>query len=177
MNNLFTSSKTSEWSTPDWLYKQLDEEFHFQLDAACTEQNQKCRWGYGIDLPLHQVNDHGTWKHCGENALFVSWYDPIAGEDIKSIWCNPPYNNLGEWIEQGWRASQLGCTVVFLLPTTKTDQPWWHSRVLKDAAEIRFIEGRVKFGGMKSAAPFPSCVVIFKPKSIDWKLASMKQVK
>jgi len=170
LNNLFTSSKTSEWSTPDWLYKQLDDEFHFQLDAACTNGNygnQKCKNGL-------------VYYSASDNALTKSWYDIKdieTGELIKSIWCNPPYNNLGEWIEQGWRASQMGCTVVFLLPTTKTDQKWWHSRVLKDSAEIRFIEGRVKFGGMKSAAPFPSCVVIFKPKSIDWKLASMKQVK
>ena len=28
-------------------------------------------------------------------------------------------------------------------------------------AEIRFIKGRLKFGGCKDAAPFPSMVVIF----------------
>jgi len=29
--------------------------------------------------------------------------------------------------------------------------------------EIRFIKGRLKFGGHKNSAPFPSAVVIFRP--------------
>ena len=29
--------------------------------------------------------------------------------------------------------------------------------------EIRFIRGRLKFGGSKNSAPFPSALVIFRP--------------
>lgn len=29
--------------------------------------------------------------------------------------------------------------------------------------EVRFIRGRLKFGGQKANAPFPSAVVIFAP--------------
>ena len=29
-------------------------------------------------------------------------------------------------------------------------------------AEIRFVRGRLKFGGSKNSAPFPSMVVIFR---------------
>lgn len=32
-------------------------------------------------------------------------------------------------------------------------------------AEVRFIKGRLKFGGSKNSAPFPSMVVIFRPKA------------
>jgi phage N-6-adenine-methyltransferase len=167
MNSIFTSSKSNSWTTPDWLYKQLDDEFHFQLDAAATIENAKCPVFF-------------SYIDASRNALTQQWYNLYEGDGITritSIFCNPPYNKLDEWIEQGWGASQLGCTVVFVLPTTKTDQPFWHNRVLKDATDIRFIKGRVKFGGSKSAAPFPSVVVVFKPKSIDWKLSSMKQEK
>ena len=31
-------------------------------------------------------------------------------------------------------------------------------------AEVRFIKGRLKFGGSKNSAPFPSMVVVFRPK-------------
>ena len=31
-------------------------------------------------------------------------------------------------------------------------------------AEIRFIRGRLKFGGCKNSAPFPSAIVVFKPE-------------
>lgn len=30
------------------------------------------------------------------------------------------------------------------------------------ATDIRFIKGRLKFGGSKNSAPFPSVIVIFK---------------
>ena len=170
MNEIFTSSKTSEWSTPDWLYKLLDDEFHFQLDAACTNGNygnQKCLNG----LVYYSETD---------NALTKNWYglyDIHFGENIPitSIFCNPQYNKLKAWIEKGYEASLHGCTVVFLLPVTKTDQDWWHNIVVPYASEIRFVKGRVKFGGCKDAAPFPSVVVIFKPNKDDWKICSIKR--
>jgi len=171
MNSLFTSSKTSEWATPDWLYKQLDDEFHFQLDTACTPDNCKCKFGWGL-IDYHSVN------YANKDSTVNEWYGYTdCGIPIKSIWCNPPYNDLEKWIKKGYEASQHGCTVVFLLPTTKTDQPWWHEIVLKHASDIRFIERRVKFGGAKSAAPFPSVVVIFKPAERDWKYKSIRKIK
>ncbi len=163
MNNIFTSSKSDSWSTPEWLYKQLDDEFHFELDAACTEENCKCKQGI-----TRNNNDELTLDWYGWKAIDKDGF-------CKSIFCNPPYNNLGAWIQKGYEASLHGCTVVFILPTTKCDQSWWGEIVVEHAAEIRFIEGRVKFGGCKNAAPFPSCVVVFKPESHDWKISSMSK--
>lgn len=31
------------------------------------------------------------------------------------------------------------------------------------AADVRFIRGRLKFGGSKDNAPFPNVVVVYKP--------------
>ena len=33
---------------------------------------------------------------------------------------------------------------------------------MKEAAEIRFIRGRLKFGNSKNSAPFPSMLVIYR---------------
>lgn len=49
-----------------------------------------------------------------------------------------------------------------LLPA-RTDTAWFHDYVY-GKAEIRFIRGRIKFGGSKNAAPFPSMVAIFTQK-------------
>lgn len=46
-----------------------------------------------------------------------------------------------------------------LLPA-RTDTKWFH-RYIYGKAEIRFIAGRLKFGGGKHNAPFPSMVVVF----------------
>ena len=52
-----------------------------------------------------------------------------------------------------------GATVVMLLPA-RTDTRWFHDYIY-GKAEVRFIRGRLKFGGSKNSAPFPSMVVIF----------------
>ena len=54
-------------------------------------------------------------------------------------------------------------TVVCLIPA-RTDTAWWHDYVMK-ANEIRLVRGRLKFGGAKNSAPFPSAVVVFRPFS------------
>ena len=48
---------------------------------------------------------------------------------------------------------------VALIPA-RTDTRFFHDYIYHKA-EIRFIKGRLKFGGCKDAAPFPSMVVIF----------------
>ena len=37
-------------------------------------------------------------------------------------------------------------------------------KVLVACEESRFVRGRLKFGGAKNSAPFPSMVVVFRPK-------------
>lgn len=48
-----------------------------------------------------------------------------------------------------------------LLPA-RTDTKWFHEYILEPGHEVRFIKGRLKFGGSKNSAPFPSMVVIFR---------------
>jgi hypothetical protein len=59
-------------------------------------------------------------------------------------------------------------TIVMLLPA-RTDTKWFHNYIY-DKAEIRFLKGRLKFGGSKNSAPFPSMVVIFRPKKRNERL-------
>jgi len=49
--------------------------------------------------------------------------------------------------------------VVCLIPS-RTDTKYWHEFIFPNA-EIRFLKGRLKFGGHKNSAPFPSAIVIF----------------
>jgi hypothetical protein len=58
------------------------------------------------------------------------------------------------------RPKAEGKTVVMLIPS-RTDTKYWHDYIMK-ATEIRFIKGRLKFGGSKNSAPFPSAIIIFK---------------
>lgn len=75
------------------------------------------------------------------------------------MWCNPPYGReLGKWVKKGSEAT--GGVVVMLIPA-RTDTKYFHEYIY-GKAEIRFLKGRLKFGGSKNSAPFPSMIVIFK---------------
>lgn len=53
------------------------------------------------------------------------------------------------------------CKAVVMLIPARTDTKWFHQYIYGKAKEIRFVKGRLKFGGSKDAAPFPSMVVVF----------------
>ena len=87
----------------------------------------------------------------GLAPLFSEWKG-------KRVFCNPPYGpGIGDWLRRGLEAD----LAVFLIPA-RTDTRWFHEIVLPKAAEIRFIRGRLKFGGATNSAPFPSMVVVFR---------------
>jgi len=93
----------------------------------------------------------GEPEKDGSAPLFTSW----AG---KRVFCNPPYNRgIAKFLERACEAT----VAVFLLPA-RTDTKWFHHIVLPNAQEIRFIEGRLRFGEAKNSAPFPSLLAIFR---------------
>ena len=130
------SRATDNWATPQWLFDELDQEFHFTLDVCADEINAKCK------------------------TFFSKVQDGLQQEWNGTVWCNPPYGReIGKWVQ---KAAQSNAVVVMLLPA-RTDTRWFHEWCLPFADEIRFVPGRLKFGGSKDNAPFPSMVVVFKP--------------
>lgn len=79
---------------------------------------------------------------------------------ISPVFVNPPYSNLKAWCKKAYEEHLKGKTVVMLIPS-RTDTFAFHEYCMK-ATEIRFIRGRLKFGGSKNSAPFPSAIIIFK---------------
>lgn len=144
------SSATDEWATPQDLFDELDKEFGFMLDAAATAENAKCEDYY----------DRAT------DGLTQPW------ADFGTVYCNPPYGReIGRWVQKAYMESLRGATVVCLLPV-RTDTAWWQRFVWEENGstprqnvEVRFIKGRLKFGGSRNSAPFPSAIVIFRPPS------------
>lgn len=133
------SSSTDEWYTPQDLYDRLDAEFHFTLDPCASDTNHKC-------VKYYTKEDDGLRQDWGGQSVF----------------CNPPYGReVAKWVEKAYSESLKPDTVVVLLIFARTDTKWFH-RYIYGKAEIRFLEGRIKFGGAKNNAPAPSMVVIYK---------------
>ena len=140
--NIHFSSATDMWSTPQEFFDQLDSEFGFTLDVCSTHENAKC-------------DQHFTES---EDGLSQVW-DGVC-------WMNPPYGRtIGKWMRKAYESSLTGATVVCLVPA-RTDTAWWHDYAIR--GEVRFLRGRLKFGGSINSAPFPSAVVIFRPMLPDW---------
>lgn len=132
------SSKSDEWNTPDWLFEQLDSEFHFTLDPCSDIDNHKCS-------RFFTAEDDGLKQEWGGERVF----------------CNPPYSRISDWVKKCYTESLKPNTVVVMLIPARTDTKYFHQYILH-RAEIRFIAGRLKFSGHKYNAPFPSMLVIYR---------------
>ena len=136
---LMFSSKTDLWETPQILFDELNREFKFRMDACATSENAKCSVYYDME----------------KDGLVQPWDGPV--------WRNPPYGReIAKWVKKAWEEWMNGNTVVMLLPA-RTDTRWFHDYIYnKQGVEIRFLRGRLKFGGCKNSAPFPSMIVIYR---------------
>lgn len=137
---VFFSNKTAEWETPQDLFDKLNQEFHFTLDPCADAQNHKCARYYTKE----------------EDGLSQDWSREI-------VFCNPPYGReIEAWARKCFTEVYAGdCRCAVLLIPARTDTKWFHAYVYRKA-EVRFIRGRLKFGGAKDNAPFPSMIVVFR---------------
>lgn len=135
-NELMFSSKTELWATPQKFFDAISVLYGpFDIDVCADESNAKC--------PVY----------------FDKAADGLAQTWTGKCWMNPPYGrDIGKWMK---KASESNATVVCLVPA-RTDTNWWHEYAMK--GEITFIKGRLKFGDAKNSAPFPSAVVVFRPR-------------
>jgi len=141
---IFTSDE-EKWRTPQELFDLLDAEFNFTLDVCAIASNAKCSRYFTPE----------------QNALLQTW------EGI--CWMNPPYGkDTSAWMRKAFDSAQAGAVVVCLLPA-RTDTRWFHQWVI-GRASIRFIYGRLTFGGCNGSgkrgnadnvAPFPSMILVY----------------
>jgi len=141
------SRKSDDHETPRDFFLELHREFRFQVDVCASARNAKL------------------------SRYFTKRIDGLK-QDWRRFrcWCNPPYSRLREWLAKASEASKRGALVVCLIPS-RTDTRAWHDHVWDERRQrprrgvsVRFVRGRLRFGKAKDYAPFPSCVVVFKPR-------------
>lgn len=148
MNGALLSSKKMDYCTPGGFFRELDEEFHFTLDAAATEKSAKCAAFYTPETD----GLHSPWNIAGGGG---------------AVFCNPPYGReIGKWVRKAWEEAKSGTTIVLLIPA-RTDTSYFHDYIL-GRAEIRWVRGRLRFededGTVYPPVPFPSMVVVYNGK-------------
>lgn len=136
--------KSDEFRTPQKLFDELNKEFEFTIDAAAQ----------------------------ASNALLPKWTNDAGNHDFTNerVWCNPPYSrgHVIHFVEMAhfWVTrpvlSERSHLWVLLVPT-RTEQDWFHNVVLPNH-EVRFIRGRIKFGGGNWAARDSHMLIIMRDK-------------
>ncbi|MEX0495971.1 phage N-6-adenine-methyltransferase [Raoultella terrigena] len=106
------------WQTPIEIFNALDREFGFWLDAAASESNALCAHY------LTELDDslNSEWTSCG------------------AIWCNPPYSDIGPWVEKAAEQSRAQSQAVVMLLPADISTGWFIS-AMQSADELRLITG------------------------------------
>lgn len=134
--NVHFSSASDDWATPQDLFDELNAVHNFTLDVCASKNNAKC------------------------DEYFTKEQDGLLQEWHGTVWMNPPYGReISFWMQKAYFESAKGVKTVCLVPA-RTDTAWWHDYAMK--GEITFLRGRLKFGGHKNSAPFPSAIVVFE---------------
>lgn len=141
LNNSLFSSNRQTWETPKELFHNLNDVFNFTLDVCAVPETAKCEKYFTPAI----------------DGLAQNWCNNIC-------WMNPPYGrDQIKWIDKAAKESLNGVTVVCLIPA-RPDTRAWQNIIFPNATAICFIKGRLKFGGSKDSAPFPSAIVVFGNK-------------
>jgi len=137
INKGLLTSTTDQWATPQDFFDACEKQYgKFDVDVCADASNAKC------------------------DKYFDKQMDGLAQTWTGKCWMNPPYGReIGKWMKKAKESAGNGTIVVCLVPA-RTDTAWWH-----DYAQygiVTFIRGRLKFGGSKNSAPFPSALVVFR---------------
>ena len=141
INTGLFSSNDQAWETPQDLFNQLNDAFMASIDVCATDKTAKC------------VN------------YYTPAIDGLKQNWVGTCWMNPPYGREQiKWITKA-RNSYIenNSTIICLIPA-RPDTKVWQEIIFPNAIAVCFIKGRLKFGGCKDAAPFPSAIVVFGDK-------------
>jgi len=132
---------SDDWATPDWLYDKLNTEFNFDFDPCPI-----CFDGITPD----------------KDGLLIDWG--------ARNFINPPYSRKlkDSFVKKAIKVAGMGNLCVCLLPVS-TSTALFHDYIQPNAADIRFLRGRVKFVGTNTfgekvdnkAGMHDSMVVVF----------------
>lgn len=115
------------WRTPPEVFNKLNKEFGFTMDVAASQENALCE----------------SFLTEEDDALSRSWG--------AVNWCNPPYSNVGPWIDHAMLQKDCSRTTVMLV-NASTDSLWFES-AWRGCNEVRIITRRLAFISSSTGNP------------------------
>jgi len=113
-----THTKTDVWITPQWI-----------IDSIGKSDLDPCGW---LPVITETAERYLTEK---DDGLIQPWHG--------SIFCNPPYSNLGAWLSRCSEYGNSGGSVIVLC-FVRSDTKAWQDNV-KTATGVNLIRKRLRF--------------------------------
>ena len=169
---VWSHSGKIDYGTPWELYKDLDKEFNFTIDACASSHNTK-------HVKYWSVEDDSLQQDWSGHRLFCNppYGEPenACTENCKKKRCIKRGYHLDRWqagtpnfVKKAYEEHLNGVLSV-LLVAARTDTRWFHKYVWdsvchrpKAGTEVRFIKGRIQYIGGDHGAGFPSMLIIFR---------------
>jgi len=153
----------NSWGTDPVIFRAMDREFNFSLDAAASDKN-------------HLVPNYLTKE---DDSLTIDWLrriehykQPMQFRSKITVWINPPYGKgfIKKFMQKCIEQKSKGVTSVLLVPAT-LDAQWLP---INEISEIRIVTGgRLSFYHPISAKKVNgntkgSMFVIFRPSKMPF---------
>lgn len=148
-----------DWNTPEYIVEAVRKTFNGSIDLDPCSNNSSL------------VKAKENWIYPAHNGLLESWSSSL----VKTVYVNPPYGRsylyrgkcllpkqfreltkaqkaecttqtIYDWVKKANNEAQLGCQIIMLIPAAPGIRAW-QEIIFKDADQICFIKGRVKFPG------------------------------
>jgi len=133
-----------EHDTPESFFQPLHDILNgFDLDPAASDTSD--------------LADRNVTKD--EDGMSMDWWG--------DVWLNPPYSEVGDWLDYGERQVAAGNVEnLVALVYARTGTQWFHNNAVY-ADLMCLVEGRLTFGNGDYSAPAPSMVLVWGPAATD----------
>lgn len=113
----------NSWATDPCIFRAMDKEFNFALDAAANDINHKCEFYFTKE----------------DDALSIDWSSHLSDFNNRAVWINPPYGHgfIKKFMQKCIQQKEFGVTSVLLVPAT-LDAQWLP---ISEISEIRIVTG------------------------------------
>ena len=152
-----------EWGTPQELFDELDETFHFTLDPCASATRilkSNCRM-----LSVTSETD----------GLSISWKN-------HSVFVNPPYSgkSLRRWVEKCHEERHSASNLILLVPSRIIGTSYFQELLLPWVALLMYVKGRIQFiplaGQPKGSNPQSSIICIMQSSEEEMDLTSIQSL-
>lgn len=120
------------------------------------QKNKKIKYSDNWSTPIEMYDHYISKGYKDPCPLYADDFD--FGFINEKIFLNPPYSDISTWVDWAIENNTKSNKHIVILIPSRTDTKYFH-RLLEFGCDLEFIKGRLKFGGHKYGAPFPSVLV------------------